>query len=813
KNGRLIWRFCEDYDEQFVGLGNVPQATDDPGNGLEINPFGYCPEWSDLTDQQKTLRVASWETEDLNMDDGNLKEINIRNQMVDAQRLFGVLAVAEPANLTFDGQNGVPELDLITIRPNGQIVAGPDGEWDRVRDLGVHGLLLSTREIASVHLIFGNEFMVDALRFPFSTDGTDTEQLVRDEQSKLTRALVQYELAIEIFFAAMNFNLQAADQNATFIGDYFSDREFQLFAAASSRTVVALTEIAKRDRLLGTAGDLAAIERLENTMLDQYLQGLALAYQATRLREDDPSTPSIDESKNNFLNNGGTEILNNIRQLMQQTQNIRAGLNPLGFDEAFVPLKPFEELLELTCGGETVCTSSSGLLSSALLAGNDLNNSQRTFDEKFDQLKAELTNLEFEYDKILTELCGQGFDADNDGLKDFSPCGFSDDNSNGRIDNPSETSGLMGDNYWKLLEAEQEIALAARQVENIIEEIRVEEERAGQVIEVILAGGQRASAYQLALGKLNAMKTTETVVSSESVSGYKDIKLETNAGIKVSGKVSANPLDCILGDCTVSSESYIETVFGSSIGTKLETTTMSTSQTVWSPTEAIIANYNSISELKAAEANAKIEGANSAALIKSLLIQQSELLVQVEIAQTQFNQVVNEHNMLVDRYFLTLTQRGSTVAALQESYLSKPYFRLFRDGAALEAARTLEQAQQSAYLTAKALEYYTLSPVPYMHELYRVRNPQNLRAFLDKLAIDYAPIAPQKFSKVTYRLSLAEDIYGLTDANLNPDGLMSTAEVETLRQSLFQEILNSGRLTNPDTGFDQIALPFSTSLD
>ncbi|MEM8862526.1 MAG: hypothetical protein AAGD96_29795, partial [Chloroflexota bacterium] len=210
KNGRLFWRFCADYDEQFVGLGNVPQATDDPGNELEINPFGYCPEWSDLTDQQKTLRVASWETEDLNMDDGNLKEINIRNQMVDAQRLFGVLAVAEPANLTFDGQNGVPELDLITIRPNGQIVAGPDGEWDRVRDLGVHGLLLSTREIASVHLIFGNEFMVDALRFPFSTDGTDTEQLVRDEQSKLTRALVQYELAIEIFFAAMNFNLQAA---------------------------------------------------------------------------------------------------------------------------------------------------------------------------------------------------------------------------------------------------------------------------------------------------------------------------------------------------------------------------------------------------------------------------------------------------------------------------------------------------------------------------------------------------------------------------------------------------------------------------
>ncbi|MEM7800435.1 MAG: Ig-like domain-containing protein, partial [Chloroflexota bacterium] len=825
--GSLFWRFCADYDEPSVGLGNVPQASDDRDDLLQINSYGYCPSWWSLSDAQKTVRLASWRTQDLNgvppMKDENGRwietdgdtEIDIRNQMVDAQRIFGMLAMAEPADLVFDGEDGTPLIDIIRVGPNGEIEfdRDGDGEPDRVRDIGIYGLLLSTREIASVHLILGNEFMVDALRFPFSTDGADTEKLVRDEQAQLERALRQYELATEIFFAAMNYNLRSVDQSNTFIGDYFSDREFQLFTAASERTVTALGEIAKRDRLLGSTGDQVAIQRLEEAMLDQYLQGLALAYQATRLREDDPNTPDIDEGQNNFLNNGGIEILNNIRQLMQQTQNIRVGLNPLGYDPAFVPLREFEALLELACNGERVCAGSGGLLGSAESAGTKLNDSQRLFDTKFDQLKEELTNLEFDYDVILTEICGESTDTDGDELKDFSPCGFFDNNNNGQIDDPSETAGLIGDNYWRLLEAERELSLAARQVENLIEEIRIEEERAGQVIDVILAGGERISAYELAVGKLNAMQTTRSVMSSDSASGYTELNNSTTYAVKITKKLSANPLACVFGGCDVNWESSLENATSYTVGGRAEWATSSASQTVWSPNELALAQYNSISALKEAEANAKIEGANSSAHIKTLLLQQSELLAQIEISQLQLNQVINEHNMLVDRYTLTLTQRASTVTALQQSYLSKPYFRLFRDGAALNAARTLEQAQHAAYLAAKALEYHTLSPVPYMHELYRVRNPENLRDFLDKLAIDYAPIAPEKYSKDTYSLSLAEDILGLTDANLNPDRLLSDAEVEALRTSLFQEILSGNRIINPETGFDQIVIPFSTTLD
>lgn len=799
-NGRLYWRFCADYDEPYVGVGAVPQNIDDPNDQLKLNPYGYCPTWDDLNTQQKTRRVPNG---DLSTG-ASSGPSDIRNQMIDAQRLFAALAVAEPANLTFN-------FDTITVNPDGSISQGTDGQPDRVRDLGMFWLLESTREIANIHLIFGNEFMVDALRFPFSTNGTDTEQLVRDEQKQLERALHHYNLTIEMLLYTLNFNLNAATD--TFIGDLFTDREFQLFSAASERTVTALTELAKRDRLLGVNGDQIALVRLEKAMEEQYLQAAALARQAAARTADDPATAEIDESKLSFLENGGRDIMNNMRRLEQQAQNIRAGLNPLGYENAFVPLKTFEELLAFTCGDPTVCNAYGGLLSSAKQASDDLRDSQRAFDEKFDDLQNELTALENDFDTALTELCGASSDNDGDGLKDFATCGFKDPNNNGKLDGPAETSGLMGQNYWDMLAAEKEVSLVARRIENNIERIRQEEELANERTSITLGTAEALSGYQLAIGKLNAMQSTQSVATSNSETDYLDSAFSTTASNKTTVKVEANPLGCLLGGCSVSNETSLEFALNSTAGINLERVHISTSEFVYSPNDEIIGQFESLILLKEAEKEARLAALDSQQLVFDLLLEQTELLIELQIAQTQFNKMVAEHNLLVDQYLLTLTQRQGTVAAIQESYLSKPYFRLFRDGAALEAARTLDQATQAAYLTAKALEYHTLHPVSYMHELYRVRNVTNLRAFLDKLASDYAGIPNTQFSKVTYRLSLVEDLLGLTDENLNPDGTLTPEEVTAVRDARFQTLLQESRITNSATGFDSIVFLFSTTLD
>ena len=799
-NGRLYWRFCADYDEPYVGVGAIPQNVDDPGDQLKLDLYGYCPTWDELSQQQKTRRVPNG---DLSTG-ASSGSSDIRNQMIDAQRLFAALVVAEPANLTFN-------FDTITVNGDGSISKGADGQNDRVRDLGIFGLLESTREIANIHLIFGNEFMVDALRLPFSTNGTDTEQLVRNEQKQLERALHHYNLSIEMLLYTLNFNLNSATD--TFIGDLFTDREFQLFSAASERTVTALTELAKRDRLLGGNGDQVALTRLEKAMEAQYLQAAALARQAAALTADDPATTEVDESKLSFMENGGRDIMNNIRRLEQQAQNIRAGLNPLGYENTFVPLKTFEELLNFTCGDPVTCNEYGGLLNSAKQADDDLRGSQRTFDEKFNDLQNELTALENDFDNDLTVLCGASTDNNGDGLKDFETCGFKDPNNNGKIDGPAETSGLMGQNYWDMLAAEKEVSLVARRIENNIERIRREEELSNERMRITLGTAQDISAYQIAIGKLNAMQSTQSVATSNSETDYLNSSFSTTASNKTTIKVEANPLGCLLGGCSVSNETSLEFALNSTAGVNLERVHISTSEFVYSPNDAIIGQYDSLITLKEAEKEARLTALDSQQLVFDLLLEQTELLIELQIAQTQFNKMVSEHNLLVEQYLLTLTQRQGTIASIQESYLSKPYFRLFRDGAALEVARTLDQATQAAYLTAKALEYHTLHPVSYMHELYRVRNVTNLRAFLNKLASDYAGLPNTQFSKVTYRLSLVEDLLGLSDENLNPDGNLTPEEVTAVRNARFQTLLQESRITNNETGFDSIVFLFSTTLD
>jgi hypothetical protein len=265
---RLYWRFCADYDEPFVGPDQKPQAEDDRGDLLKIDPFGYCPTWASLASDQQERRVASRTLYDETVRDPNLLAIDIRNQLIDAQRTFAFLALAEPATLTFTGLDRLKVLNNGT--PQRRVIAGQDGNPDLVRDAGVFGLLQATRELANVHMIFGNEFMVDALRFPFSVTGGDTEQLVRDEQRKLQRALHQYNLAVDALLYALNYNLGGAHD--TYTADFFTEQDIGTFAAASERAVLALTEIAKRDRLLGTdalAGNQAAIARLEESFLNQ----------------------------------------------------------------------------------------------------------------------------------------------------------------------------------------------------------------------------------------------------------------------------------------------------------------------------------------------------------------------------------------------------------------------------------------------------------------------------------------------------------------------------------------------------------------
>ncbi|RLJ05983.1 MAG: hypothetical protein DRP16_05610, partial [Candidatus Aenigmatarchaeota archaeon] len=98
-DGELYDRFCADYEA--------------------IDEQGYCPEgdpaWADPQD--------------------------IRNKLIWSRDAFAALAMADPADLEITTTDG--------DRP--------------ARELGREKALEATREIANIHLIFGNEFLIDAL--------------------------------------------------------------------------------------------------------------------------------------------------------------------------------------------------------------------------------------------------------------------------------------------------------------------------------------------------------------------------------------------------------------------------------------------------------------------------------------------------------------------------------------------------------------------------------------------------------------------------------------------------------------------------
>ncbi len=65
---------------------------------------------------------------------------------------------------------------------------------------------------------------------------------------------------------------------------------------------------------------------------------------------------------------------------------------------------------------------------------------------------------------------------------------------------------------------------------------------------------------------------------------------------------------------------------------------------------------------------------------------------------------------------------------------------------------------------------------------------------------------PGGVNRYPLSLSLAEDVFGLTDENLDPQGTLSPAELAQLRYQLFQQIIQD----NTENG--ALTLSFATSL-
>ena len=683
---------------------------------------------------------------------------NIRNDLVRALELYATLLVA-PSHVTMQ----------------------VDGQEVSVNEIGRQGVLSATREIANVHLIFGNEFLIDATDYRFSTAGIpNADIIINQELDQLDQALQQFQLATDILSYAFNEPLGGEVRDFMLtdkrIGDYFTSREFELFGVASNRMMTTLGEMATRYHVLGQSDKAVAI--YDEAFTTQYMQTMALAQKAAEVDAD-------------YLQNGSWEMLNNLSQMRERAQAIRDGMDPFGFAPDYVPLQSYADLLKLTEGP----AGTSGLYGTARDLENQSREAQRTFDENGSAMSTELDNLTVELCDQLFDLCGESEDEDGDGFGDYDTC----------------EGGLMEQNLQDMYAASLRIGLAWQRAENITESIKIEEERAGQVINVHLGLGQDISAAELAIGKLEAYRETRTQVSSSEDQIYAGVEASLRVYIQKEIEASCNPLE---GGVTAkaSKKTGYEAAIKATTGYKHAWTWTNSTTEVWDPNAEAIAGYESLEALKQAEAQAEIEGANSAATIKNLLLQQSELLMEYEIAMAEFNKLAAEHNHLAQTRSRLLNKRALAINRViqHNSHLVNPAYRVMRDTLTVQAAEAHSQAAQFAYLTAKAVEYDLLTPYPDINKIYKARTSNDIRFFLDDLKIYYqAAVRPGALNRYPYTISIAEDILGLTDQNLDPEGTMTPEELDQLRYERFQEFLQGQVFTGTET----LEFQFATSLD
>ena len=193
----------------------------------------------------------------------------VRNTLLDAVDLYRV-AVEWPTAL------------FTTVRGTAISV------WEE----GAGGVLSSITEIANVHLIFGNEFLVDATDYRFSTAGIPyADQIITQELDELAQAQRQFELIMSLIFRAFN---------EWGVGDYTTGDQFEQFGVTSSLLMSTLNETAARYYMLRQSEQALAV--FEEAYSKQYLQLVALDQMA-------------EASGSPYLQDGSWEMLRNENQI------------------------------------------------------------------------------------------------------------------------------------------------------------------------------------------------------------------------------------------------------------------------------------------------------------------------------------------------------------------------------------------------------------------------------------------------------------------------------------------------------------------
>lgn len=348
---------------------------------------------------------------------------------------------------------------------------------------------------------------------------------------------------------------------------------------------------------------------------------------------------------------------------------------------------------------------------------------RRQYEVTASALSTELSSELATIDAELTALCGTA-------VTDLSRCGADAGESN---------ASQVAQQLLEIRAATLRVAGAEQQMANVTTGIRIEEDRAAAVAQVrenhavfIKRTGERIYALQKALRQIEAARSAAHGFLGSITSAL--THPDRAVPLLVAGAAQA----AVDGVAYLAGEGR----------------------------QAKIAELQALEQAEVEYVAMRVELIDSAAKVKTELLQLLTLDLDHDVAVTNLAQAMGRLRGLHDRAAVLLADKARVSALTRDKARYALHHRVYADARARAAADALEDARAWSDLATRALEYQLVETYGSRADLWQVRDPNGITSYLTGLQ-NWAAKAPTAQPNRDV-ISLRDDLLGMGKARIDP---------------------------------------------
>ena len=652
----------------------------------------------------------------------------------------------------------------------------------------------AVRESVNIRMIYGQEFMVDALSLHFSgTEFVGGEKFVRQEVAKLRAADHQYQEAEIGLQEAITHTIGSG----CVVADYFTQTEWALLSKAAESQETAQHEIAVRQSYLGadTANGLqVARAQAGDTFRKAAIEGHAkmvrmaamMQYPTAGFGCGQGSAPDAQLA---------TDMAQTLLETRNRAKDTAEGRNIFGFDVAFTPYRAY--YLPETAPDEGLWNEAMSNAEYARTLEKEEVESSRAFDQSQKELRDSILQIKNTLDMEISNQYG------------CSNTGAADDAAFFDCTTKTKAALMECESY-----VTQTIDEKTGKLSDDFEKCMARKDDQGEPL--IPLSDARQSIFEL----------RSQVLALHGI--YLRVK-NFDELIRASDQCSAKVKDWLLASGTLETASAVS-------GSLLTSVAAAVSISDWDvaslPRKNGLVLFAGAADaiLKAAAgsvstmANVQMEDAENTKEVRNMLLDQQALYIDALAAQQGIEAKVVEFEGILGHMDDVINETKRQRGYLAQSPGNDPSYRIIRDSKRMELAKQLNKAGELAYLAARRAEYEYATRLSAnrgfrISDIYRARTSTDIITYLKRLrAITNSVASGQTSSALntTYlKFSVAQDILGLTDAELARRGIPEE-KIEAERARLFRKWVAENTVPNnferPYDGKPALRFSFTTSL-